>query len=198
MNGAQLAELEGRAYRTVWDDGLWDLLIGTYLLLLGIGITTSSGYVVLAAAMLPGWALPIWQGLRHKITEPRVGYVRLQQSRRARINLGLWLGAAVMALIIAFGLWVGKGFEHDLRGSLGVGLVFAAPLAAAGYLLEMRRLYVYSLLILLERVLDYAVGPQWDWPFWPSGVAITLSALLVLSRFMRRHPVRVNEVGSDA
>lgn len=95
-------------------------------------------------------------------------------------------------------LWFGEGYEQDLRGSLGVGLVFAAPLAVAGYLLEMRRLYAYSVLILLERALDYAVGARWEWPFWPSGAAITLSALLVLSRFMRQHPVRVNEVGSDA
>ena len=190
MDSEQLAELERRTYRAAYDDGLWDILLGVHLVVLGIGISAGlgprNGWL---GGLTGGLAFPVWLLLRKTITEPRVGYVRLHPTRIAKLRRRPFVVFALMLLILALGVWVSQGF-----GSL----VYSVPFAAAGYLFEVRRFYLYAGLIALERALDSASGTPHDWMYWPSGLVMVGSGLLVLASFLRRYPAKPKGVGADA
>ena len=84
-------DLERRAWRSVFQDGLWDIALG--IMFLGVGLSTTLGlgrgwtYLEYAAAMALSIAL-IRIG-KQRITLPRLGWVRFgPKAERRRLNGG--------------------------------------------------------------------------------------------------------------
>ena len=181
-----LASLERRTYKT-FDDGIADILIGVFLVIVGVIMSFELGVNVgLVSGLLAAAAFPAWRALRRGIAEPRVGYVRLLAARSSRLKLGQCVGAAVMAAIILLGVFFTDGGRAV--DTWFPGLVFAIPLAVVGYFADLPRWYGYAAVIMLERVADaMSAGPN-EWLFWPSGAIIALCGANVLARFVQRYP----------
>lgn len=199
MDTCRLDELERRTYRTVIDDGLGDIVLGIFFVALGLGIATGLGWLGgLAGAV----AVPAWRGLRKTFVEARTGYVRLNRSRRAQLRRGPFI-VATIAVLIPLGL---VGVEGLLGREFGkipglvpvlVGVGIGIPVAAAGYLFEIRRLSVYAGLIWLALAVAYVGRIPYGWVIFAFGVVVMGSGLFYLASFMRRYPAKPNGVSAD-
>ena len=201
MDAQHLAELERQTYRTEVDDGLWDLLLGFFFLVLGLGIITS----------LPGWlpvlvgafGLPARQLVRSWLVEPRIGYVRLRRGRMASLQRGAWVLTGTMALLLVLFFWLDSldstGAWRDERrlGGIGMTLFLAMPIGVAAYWFEMRRFYAYAGLVGLILALGLLLGRP-AWAILACGLAILPAGAVVLGRFLRRYPRRHRPLDSDA
>jgi hypothetical protein len=193
MDEQDLAALEHRSYRAM-DDGLWDILLGLFLLAFPIGDLTDFPFLPPLAGVA---AVVNWRALRKSITEPRVGYVRLHPSRLSRLRRAQCITAAALALTILGVL----GLQAlGQRGMLQVpepfrpiagSLMLAIPIAAAAFLFEVRRMYVYAVLIVAAFVPGRPlIG------LGAAGIVIIASGLYVLISFIRRYPLRPKEAGA--
>src|SRR5687768_17601995 len=109
MPSDDLASLERRTYQT-FDDGIADVLVGAFLVVVGVIMSFELGVNVgLVSGLLAAAAFPAWRVLRRAIAEPRVGYVRLLSARARRVKLGQCAGAAAMAAVILFGVFFTDG-----------------------------------------------------------------------------------------
>jgi len=156
-----LKELERKAYRHFFKDGIWDICLGVLLLAFGIGGTISRlgmtwGYVMpdLHAITLLLYVLSmavLVVGKRY-ITVPRLGRVQFGAARRRRLSSSvlILLGSALLGLIV-FLLLGGKGIPETWKSAVPTGrLLFAVnALVVFGllaYFLDFRRLYGYAVL----------------------------------------------------
>jgi hypothetical protein len=202
MKTESLKKIERRAYRSTFEDGIYDIQFGLIFLILAwiptlevIGISRFIGYALLIISPI---LLP-WLGKRY-ITIPRMGAVEFGQKRKSKRRLVLSIGAAVIILTLPVLIMIiGKG----VPGRLGWPLiaVFAAPaLVIAACLMEFPRLYLYAALLFAavvesEALLDY-VGESSTGliSFGIPGAIIFVLGLTLLFRFMKKYPKQVPEV----
>lgn len=180
-----LETLERRAYSAVFGNGLWDMLLGSFFLLLSASITwraTVNPGIVCGVA--GGMSFPLWRLLYIRLVEPRLGFVALRPERMARMRRRALYVAGLILAIIA----VGASQASALGNVVFPALIFAVPFAAAGKLLEMPRLYLYAAFIVAERAIDTAFGAPHDLLFWFSGSAIFVTGCAALRRFQREYP----------
>lgn len=201
MQNAHLSELERRAYRSVVDDGLLDILLGIFLLLMGLDL--GGEFLEHLPWGFFGASPFVWKALRKRLIEPRTGHVQLHPSRVSRIKRGK---LAVMALVSLYALAL---FAVVISvGSLPAqlsnvrALVFAAVLgstiAMAGFLLEMRRWIGYAAIIVVAGVLEHVAGHAARSSIVISGSAVLALGFILLVGFLYRHPVMPNEASLDA
>jgi hypothetical protein len=146
-------QLESEAYRTFYQDGLWDVLIGSYVLMFAFipTLSTFMGDFWSSALLIPGVATVyaiIWL-IRRYVLLPRTGKVEFGSWRKARLKQATWMlflafSAALLLGLLSFIQFDRlPGWVHSLRFSAVILIGFAL----AGYLLEFHRLYIYGLLI---------------------------------------------------
>lgn len=191
MNPQHLNTLEQRAYRAIVDDGLLDILLGLFVLTFGIIFATNIPYIDIVLIVL---AYPIWKSLRRSFVEPRVGYVRLQSSRRATIKKSR-AAVIIVFLLIVFGVDALFELDHawvatlrEMR-SIMVGLALGIPVILASVLLQLRRWWLYALLVIAAASIEYVTGASYGTGWFVSGSVIIAIGLYVFSSFLRRHPL---------
>jgi hypothetical protein len=145
--------LERELYTGRFDDGVLDLCIGIGLL--AIGLMWLVGQVALTGAV-PALMIPVWLGLRKRITEPRTGRVEFSGGRRRTERTGLLAalggGIGALVLVLAAVVWVRGGAADE---EAGVALALA-PLIPA--LIVGLGLVIVSALIGARRFVGYAVA----------------------------------------
>lgn len=176
-------------FRSFWDDGLLDLLCGAALLLSGLGWQSEIG--ALAVVQAPLWIV-LWGPLRHRLVEPRAGYVRFTQARQQRTALGLrWaltLGLGLFALVAVAALVVHQRSAlpslHQWVDALPAVLVAGAA-ALAALLTGAARFYAYGLGLLAAGVVTvlFALGPAF--PLVVVALAVLAAGAALLGRFLR-------------
>jgi hypothetical protein len=86
-----LKELERKAWRSVFQDGLWDIYLGFLLLTMGMGpvLPSLDTSVIWTLAMLLTFSvlawLAFWAGKKF-ITTPRMGLVKFGPQRKAKLK----------------------------------------------------------------------------------------------------------------
>lgn len=199
---SDLKEMERRAFRSTFQDGLWDLWIAQFLIMLSIEpLFSDLGFSDFAAAFS---AVPInllflvllWMGKKW-ITTPRLGSVRFSDRRQSRIRLLLVL--SVLLLIIGV-------LEWYLPALLSIPMAGVMPLVVASFLLanftllalilNLPRFYAYGMVAALAVLAGDALYQRglvghhgWTFMFGVSGAVIGLVGLILLVRFMRLYPV---------
>jgi hypothetical protein len=180
-----LKELERRAYRSFFKDGIWDICFGIILLALGVGgaiarlgitwgyiipdlhVITLSLYVVSMAVLVVG---------KKYITVPRLGAVRFGPARRARLSVSVLIlaGSALLGLVV---------FLVFARDSIPAGWLSARVLGLLAFMVNC--LVVFGLLAYFldfRRLYGYAV--LWALAFPASEVVTTHTALSPASAFL--------------
>jgi len=208
-----LKNIERKAFRSVHQDGLWDIYIGGLMLVLslmfslpesGEGKVTNTGLALLGVAIM----FAFFQLGKKYITTPRMGQVRFSGERQKRkITLGWIMGAYVLVTLgmFLFSLYVwnksASGGVVDLPLGSSLERLFVASLAAliAGtsmtvlsYFKEFMRGYYIALLMaagfFFTLLLDTIT------PMLIAGVLILVPGLVLFINFMRQHPLPPREV----
>ncbi len=211
-----LQEIERKVWMSNFQDGLWDLYLGSLLLVMGINeLLADSGlsegmmlgvYVGVAAIVM----LAFWVAKRF-ITRPRIGRAKPGLKARARqrkvrilLTVSVIFGAVVFVATLAV-----------LAGRLGVSvpwLVF--PAIYSGWMLvifglgavflEFNRLFLigamYALPVPLHLFMRKLVGIDIGYlAFAGPATIILIVGLVVLARFLRENPpVRLETPNGEA
>jgi hypothetical protein len=193
---AGLERLERDTYRSFFTDGLVDIAIGAFVLAIGVASATDIDTLpgVVGALAAPAWILS-----RRWLVAPRVGTARLRARRIVTLRkrlLTLTGGLLVMMLLGAGALAVGGGDVTAIpAGRVVLPVSLGVFLATAGALMDFPRAVGYAVALPVARFLGDAAGLPDGWALSVLGATIVTIGLLLLARFLRRHPRPRPEVG---
>ena len=204
--------IERKAFRSVHQDGLWDIYIGGLLLVLslmfsipesGEGELRTIGLAFLGVAIM----FAVFKLGKKYITVPRLGQVRFGAERQKRkTTLGWIMGAYVLVTLglFLFSLYVWNSADSGRTVGLPVSpsleRVFVASLAAliagtsmvvTSYFKEFVRGYYIALLMgagfFFTLLLDMTT------PMIIAGALILVPGLVLFVNFLRQHPLPPRE-----
>lgn len=212
-----LKELERKAFRSTFQDGLWDIFLGLLLFNMGMGtmlggmlgetemsLMSLLGSMVALIAFAVVVLLAFWAGKKF-ITTPRIGLVKFGPQRKAKMkNLRAVLFLSVLLLVIMLILgWAAMGnglpwWVTEIPLPLYVWpaqtiIVFGL----AAYFLDVPRFYAYGVLyglpfpvgMLLVKNTDLTVLGSVAITYGvPVGVMVLIGVVLFV-RFLRDYPV---------
>jgi len=206
-----LREIERKAFRSTFQDGLWDIFIGCILLQLAIGpllTDLSLGDFWSSVAFLPFYLLVysgLWAGKKFIVT-PRIGVVTYHRTRKARLKKVIVIGLVILAIGVIVGLLAFINIS-SLSGWIFPAIFSAIMLvgfSSAAYFLDFTRLYVYGMLVSLsplvgELLFRYAGAAHHGFPivFGVSASVMILTGVILFIRFLRNYPLPLEE-GFDA
>lgn len=202
-----LKEIERRAWRSTFSDGLWDIYLG--LILLSMGVSHQLDRLV----MSEGTRTTIYVGLmvvamlilflgKRLITTPRLGRARFsaeRQKRRRKTSLVLF-----MSVMFGLGVWFaasvfGQGAPSAAETwrpivpiiyVLNVLVVFGLM----GYFLEFERLYFIGVMFAIPLPLDLYLRTHrgldiGTWLYALCALAVLVVGAFHLARFLQTHPL---------
>jgi hypothetical protein len=191
-----LKELQRKIYFSYFQDGLWDVLLGFFLLGWGVGILTEM------IALIGAWVVvaysAVW-GLKRWLTYPRTGIAVVPQARKTNVRLFIAGMVALMLGVMAFVL-VSAGSTPDWLGRFFIfifGAIIAAVVCMIGFWWNVRRWYIYAALILAGAASHQWLGVPLNYGFIIPGAIILISGAIMLFRFLRRYPKTSGEAADE-
>lgn len=196
-----LKKAERKAFKASFNDGLWDVFLGCFVLMFAVApvLSDSLGDFWSSFVFLPFWGLVygvIWL-VRRNVVTPRTGVVRLGTARKARLRkLNLILSVVNVAALV---LGIAAAIYFQALGQLitiVLGLVLLVFFSVAAYFLDFNRLYIYGLLVGLAPLVGewmYSRGHVAHHGFPAAfGVAagvMILTGLVVFIRLLSQNPI---------
>lgn len=211
-----LKEIERKAFRSTYQDGLWDMLLGLIVVSLSVSAyRPADGYnpmnIVLATS---AWLLALglfWAGKKF-ITLPRMGQVRFGAARKQRgITLAIILGVVILIQVGMVGLpllaWfnpeVGVKVNDFLRARdlmdlavAAIGSLFVGPsMILIAYFSDFPRGYYIAVMMSLAVFLMIYLNQ----PIYPIviGGLIILLGLVLFVRFLKTYPLQRKDTSCE-
>lgn len=180
------------------NDGLGDLLTGLILLSFGVGVLTEMFWF--SAIWVP-LLVPIWGKIKKRLHAGRLASGESAPSdtwgANSKLVMMLGLGGVTLLLgLVFFTLMLEASDMPWLKSWLStyfvllMGIIAALLLAAVGVINRAGRFYLYALLALVAFAAAYLFEIHLGIPFTILGALITLSGLVVLSRFLSEYPAK--------
>jgi hypothetical protein len=206
MSTISLKEIERRAWKSFFQDGLWDIYLGLLLMAMGIsallsdaGLSKAWHYAIYIGLIVVSMLI-LWTGKRF-VTVPRMGRVKLGPKGKARRKKSMIL--LIGSFLVGVALFVLALAVKDSRPDwLDVSLVFPAGyvlnmlvvFSLGAYFLDFERLYLigvmYALPVPADILLHELAGVDASFFAFAVPAAIILTIGLVLFvRFLRDYPV---------
>ncbi len=208
-----LKEIERRAFRATYQDGLWDIYYG--LVVVGMSIFVyrpESGYsplnIVMAVLIMTTALLLFRLGKKH-ITLPRMGQVRFGAARKQKARtLAIIMGIFVLFQLVLLGATRFGWFPASVEGVFGKLLQVNNPglmtVALTGsFILGMSMLVIVHIsdfprgyYIALMMALAVFLMIYLNRPLYPLiiGVLIALPGVYLLLRFLKQYPLPREEM----
>jgi hypothetical protein len=194
---SELRTIQRKVYMSFFEDGVWDIFLGLFVLGWGLSILTKGTY--LPGALFVALYLTVW-GIKKWLTYPRIGYVRFSSTNRRKITTRFVILLTVVLLLgllagVLWGIgtrpqWLTDYFPLIFNGML------AALVCLAAYWARVNRFFLHAALIFLGAVLHVWLGIQWEFGFIGAGGIIILVGLGILIRFIHKYP-RVAQESQD-
>ncbi|NVM37076.1 MAG: hypothetical protein HWN81_15875 [Candidatus Lokiarchaeota archaeon] len=203
-----LKSLERKAYRSIFEDGVWDLFIGLIILSLGFSTFLSSilnlnelWFAIIPTLILNIIAFLIFFLGKKFITIPRLGIVKFGQKRKSKqqklkLFLFIFFILNIIFLILPFTDLVNFIQFKPLIIALILGLgAITLPFVVVAYFLDFIRLYFYAILaglgFFLTELLYPIVGTPLDilLPFGITGGVIVVIGLYYFITFLKKYPL---------
>ena len=196
-----------------FEDGLWDLLIGSIFMLLAF-------YPITRELLGPTWNMTFFLFLlallvvgqlvaRHFISGPRMGYVQPRRTPQMR----LLLIVTVVMFLLTLGLVLLTLFSPGLLSSGSepstpslvrsygvewiVVFIMGAIFSVMGYRFGVARLFFYGWMLGLANLASVYMAHTAGWTFLlPAAIAagiILVIGFTLLLRFLRNYPIRTQE-----
>jgi hypothetical protein len=216
MNQLNLKELERKAFRSTYQDGLWDLYFGLIVICMSVFIyRPASGYsprnILLAlCAMSVAYCL-FWAGKKY-VTLPRMGQVKFgarREMRKRTLVIVLGVVVFIQAAFVAFQMlsWanpvLGVTFNALLpakaAGNLlvaSVGALFVGPsMILVAYFIDFPRGYFIAIMIALAVFLMIYLNR----PIYPIiiGVLIAIPGMVLFARFLQKYPLQREDASHE-
>jgi hypothetical protein len=209
-----LSQIQRRTYQMIsFEDGLYDLLLGITFMFLAI-------YPVTRELLGPTWNFVLFLSLlaltivaqllvRHLVSQPRIGYVRLRKTLTLRV---LFIIGVVM-VVITFGLVLLTLLSPGLEPTSSVPaeapgersylvefitlLFMGGLLSAMGYVFGVRRLYFYGWMVGLAYLASVYMEHNAGWilliPMAFAAGVILVTGFVLFLRFLRKYPLPAEE-----
>jgi hypothetical protein len=198
-----LKELERKAFRSTFQDGLWDMYLGFLLLTMGMGpvlpaLNTSIMWALVILLMLSVLAcLAFWAGKKF-ITTPRMGLVKFGPQRKAKLKktravlfLSALLGVSTFVLRAMWNIeWAAipiPAYVWAVQAIVVFGL--------GAYFLDVSRFYAYGMLYAIPVPVGIVLLQNTGLPglmFLPFGVSggiMVIIGVVLFIRFLRDYPI---------
>jgi len=179
-------KIRRKVYVTLFEDGLWDVVLGLFLLAWGFAILFDLGW-------LPGVGFVVFfylaLSLKQKITYPRTGYARPAEVRKQRSRVVIAGGVTLLLGIMVFLLIVTGGMPQFLKDyfELLFGAMLAIVVGLVGYWWRIVRWYYYAGLVFLFAAFNHWLGLSFELSFVIPGGVILLYGLVIFVRFLREY-----------
>jgi hypothetical protein len=208
-----LKEIERKAFRSTYQDGLWDIYIGGIILSMtvlvgsGEGETFTPQRLLLYILGMGVFGLVFWGGKKF-LTVPRLGQVKFGAQRKRRsLTLGIILAGIVLLQVIfvagtallrshpewARGLGFGLAsldYEHLLVAAVGALFVGPSMILIAYFTDFLRGYYIALMLSLAVFLLIWFREPIY---LIAAGLLVIIPGVVLLVRFLRQHPLPSTE-----
>lgn len=216
MTMFNLNEIEKKAYRSTFQDGIWDIFLGSLLLILAVGALLSNigvpeGRNMIILVVLQVLVLLAFIAGKKCITVPRMGFVKFGPKRKRKIRksriilLGSVVAGAVVFVAAALVIRSYPAGRPKLLLLLPAAWVANAIIVFSllAYYLDCTRLYAYGVLFALPVPVDMVVKEFAGVNLSPIAFAIPATVMLVIGtvllvRFLRDYPFPAKEVCNDA
>jgi len=205
-----LKGLEKRAWRSAFQDGIWDIYFG--LLFLGMGIAPFGETLGLPEELGTMIIILCWNSMtvlflilsKKYITIPRLGFVKFGAKRKKlkKKLLAFLVFNLILAFIFFFVSIIGIFESLNIGGfiePLVIGLLLiTVPLSILAYFLEFHRLYIYAIIFGMgffnSELLYPLVGSPSDLflSLGLIGIIVILIGLVYLIQFIRKYPSSKN------
>lgn len=201
-----------RSLGLTYKDGLFDILLGSFFVLLAIQEPLEQkGFQVwvsyLPAMLTMGIGLPVYYWLKKKVITPRIGIARISLRKNAprRTIFLLALALQIITLVIfilASNGWLGEVLTAKTGWVIDAffGIAIFGIFAFIGYIVEAPRFYLYGALLGMGPLLGLLLGTievVSHVPTFLAGVAMVIGGWLALRAFLREYPVVEAEVGDE-
>ncbi|MHA1987540.1 MAG: hypothetical protein ACW98D_12955 [Promethearchaeota archaeon] len=209
-----LKELEKKAWRSTFDDGIFEIYFGILHLSLALGIVlddilTESLSTIIILSFI-GLGLIFFLIAKKYISQPRIGKAKFGRPRIMRkvktVGL-LTVNFFVILIIYLIGI-LNPQFRLRIPGylyGLMVGLLFfTLPLCFVAYFLQFNRLYVIALLtgvsFFLDEIFAFLMVPEPFDSLLAFGIISTLIisiGIVIFIRFLKKYPLLKEEIPEE-
>jgi hypothetical protein len=214
MTTFNLKEIEKKAYRSTFQDGIWDIFLGLLLLNLAFGALLANSGVSEGLTMTILTALAVLNLLafmtgKKRITVPRMGFVKFGPKRKRKLwkSRLILLGSVLAGLIVFLAALLIRSYSTERpyivfllpAAWVANAIIVFSLLAYYLYYLDCTRLYAYGLLFALpipcDIVLKKLLGVNLiTITFAVSAAVMLLVGTILLYRFLRDYPLPPQEV----
>jgi len=201
MSSIDLKEIERRAFRSTFQDGVWDIFLGLVMLTFALGplMTRLGGseavrtvsHLVYSALVVAGFV-----AAKRYVTMPRLGWVKFGTLRKRKLANA----RVILALSVVLGLLVFLLFAsgNDVAITLVIGLFSANILIVFGlmaYFMDYSRLYGYAMLWALSLPVGIVLEQHTQlgdagYVFFVTATPAVVIGVRLLVRFLREYPTR--------
>jgi MFS family permease len=197
-----LKAVEQKAFRSIFDDGLWDIFLGCFFLMFVIAPLLSPylGDFWSSAVFLSFWAAAFVALflIRKFVVTPRIGTMKFDPVRRRKImrfTVGM-LVLNILAAVLGFYFFVNFRTVPGQLVSVGMGIGLMVFLSLLAYFLDVNRLYVYGLMVGVSPLIG-----EWLWgrgltshhgfplTFGVASAVMILVGSAILVRLVRSNPL---------
>ncbi len=200
-----LVELEKRAFRSTYQDGLLDILLAVIFSQFAIGpLLTDIGFsdILSSAIFMPFYliALVLFWACKKYLIAPRLGIVRFNPKRMKKIsNL-----TKIFLLILVIGLILGilgstgglpLSYKIPVYPFIFSSILFIGFFLAAHYL-NLTRLYYYGVLLASAGPIgeflyknSYAAHHGYPIVYGIASIVMLITGIILLVNFIRKYPV---------
>jgi hypothetical protein len=211
-----LKQIERKAFRSTYQDGLWDIYYGLIVICMAVFIYRPvGGYspvnIVLAVCAMSA-AYSLFWAAKKFITLPRMGQVRFGEPRKKRrLTLAILLGVVVLVQV-AFILLQVYAWDHPEMGDkinrflndrdlmtlavASLAALFVGPgMLLVAYFQDFTRGYYIAILMALAVFLMVYLNR----PVYPViiGGVIALVGLFLLMRFLKAYPLQSKDASHE-
>lgn len=213
MTLLNLKEIEKKAYRSTFQDGLWDIFLGLLLLNLAFGALLANSGVSerLNMTILTTFGVLIVLAFvagKKRITVPRMSLVKFGPKRKRKI----WKSRLILSISVLAGLIVFLAallISYHPAGRPRILFILPAAWVAntiivfslLAYYLDCARLYVYGLLFALPVPCQIILKKLFGVNLITMTLAVSAAVMifvgtLLLNRFLRDYPLPDREVSN--
>ena len=195
-------DLESRAWRSAFQDGLWEIALGTTFLVVGLSATLDlpRGWTYLLYAASVALSVAVLRIGKQRITIPRLGWVRFGptgERRRRNTVVILTIGAVLMLALIPFAILMrsagSAGWTPTLL-ALAVATLVWAVLSLMAALWGFPRLYLHAFIIGASFFALESLGR--GWPMLAGSAIVLAIGVGHLIRFLKLYPKPSPEVAN--
>ncbi|KPK34718.1 MAG: hypothetical protein AMJ65_17960, partial [Phycisphaerae bacterium SG8_4] len=206
-----LTDIEKKAYRSTFQDGIWDLFLGSTLLTLAVVALLSNrgmaeGRQMIVLIVLQGAAVAFFIAGKKYVTVPRIGFVKFGRQRKAKVRKShlVLLGSAVVGAVaflvasqLIYSTQAGRPRLIDFM-PLAWAVNAIAVFSLLAHYLDCPRLHGYGVLFALPVPVDRAIRAFAGVNLSPVAFAVpaivmlAIGAVLLVS-FLRRYPRAAEE-----